>query len=98
MEKYIVSLVFAAMAFVVLLGKGDFLISGYNTASKEEKDKFDIGRLRLLVFVMVMIVSIGVSLSALLEWGDVEMSIFVVVVILLSVISTVLANCWAKKR
>ena len=98
MEKYIVSLVFAAMAFVVLLGKGDFLISGYNTASKEEKDKFDIGRLRLLVFVMVMIVSIGVSLSALLEWGDVEMSIFVVVVILLSVISTVLANSWAKKR
>ena len=98
MEKYIVSLVFAAMAFVVLLGKGDFLISGYNTASKEEKDKFDIGRLRLLVFVMVMIVSIGVSLSALLEWGDVEMSIFAVVVILLSVISTVLANSWAKKR
>ena len=81
MEKYIVSLVFAAMAFVVLLGKGDFLISGYNTASKEEKAKFDIGRLRLLVFVMVMIVSIGVSLSALLEWGDVEMSIFAVVVI-----------------
>lgn len=98
MEKYIVSLVFAAMAFVVLLGKGDFLISGYNTASKEEKAKFDIGRLRLLVFVMVMIVSIGVSLSALLEWGDVEMSIFAVVVILLSVISTVLANSWAKKR
>ena len=98
MEKYIVSLVFAAMAFVVLLGKGDFLISGYNTASKEEKAKFDIGRLRLWVFVMVMIVSIGVSLSALLEWGDVEMSIFAVVVILLSVISTVLANSWAKKR
>ena len=98
MEMYIISLVFAAMAFVVLLGKGDFLISGYNTASKEEKAKFDIGRLRLLVFVMVMIVSIGVSLSALLEWGDVEMSIFAVVVILLSVISTVLANSWAKKR
>ena len=98
MEMYIISLVFAAMAFVVLLGKGDFLISGYNTASKEEKAKYDIGRLRLLVFVMVMIVSIGISLSALLEWDEVEMSVFAGMIVVLSVISTVLANCWAKKR
>ena len=46
----IVSIVFAVMflvfAVIFLMGKGDKLIAGYNTASEEEKKKVDIKRLR----------------------------------------------------
>ena len=42
----IVSIVFAVLflllAVVFLMGKGDMLIAGYNTASEEEKKKINI--------------------------------------------------------
>ena len=34
------------MGIVILVGKGDNLIAGYNTASKEEKSLYNIKRLR----------------------------------------------------
>ena len=37
------------MGIVILVGKGDNLISGYNTASKEEKSLYNIKRLRGLI-------------------------------------------------
>ena len=40
MVMYAVAALFLALSFVILLGKGDFLISGYNTASEEEKAKY----------------------------------------------------------
>ena len=45
----IVSIVFAVMFLVIavifLMGKGDMLIAGYNTASEEERKTIDIKRL-----------------------------------------------------
>jgi len=44
------SIIFAALfivlAIIFLMGKGDMLIAGYNTASEDEKKKVDIQRLR----------------------------------------------------
>ena len=37
------------MGIVILVGKGDNLIAGYNTASKEEKSLYNIKRLRGLI-------------------------------------------------
>ena len=37
------------MGIVILVGKGDNLIAGYNTASKEEKSQYNIKRLRGLI-------------------------------------------------
>lgn len=42
---YIVCGIFLVMGIIFLLGKGGFLIAGYNTASKEEKAKYDEKRL-----------------------------------------------------
>jgi uncharacterized BrkB/YihY/UPF0761 family membrane protein len=46
---WIVVILFAAMSILILSGKGNFLIAGYNTASKEEKEKYNIKRLRHIV-------------------------------------------------
>lgn len=42
---YLLIVLFAAMGIALLLGKGSWLISGYNTASKEEKEKYDKNKL-----------------------------------------------------
>lgn len=36
-----IGLLIIAMAIVLLTGRGAFLIAGYNTLSKEEKEKYD---------------------------------------------------------
>lgn len=95
---YAVSALFLALSFVILLGKGDFLISGYNTASEEEKAKYDMPRLRMLIFLELLVVSAGLVLITALELGEVGIGVFASVVVLLSIVMTVLANTWAKKR
>ena len=45
----IMSIIFIVLAIIFLMGKGDKLIAGYNTASEEEKSKVNIKRLRLLM-------------------------------------------------
>ena len=98
MIMYGISLLLVMLALVVLFGKGDFLISGYNTASEEEKAKYNMPRLRLLVSSMVIFVSIGISVAAFLEFDEVDMSVFAAVVVALSVVSTFLTRTWVKKK
>lgn len=42
----IVAAILAIMGVLILIEKGDNLIAGYNTASKEERAKYNIKRLR----------------------------------------------------
>ena len=38
---WIVFVIFAVLSIILLSGHGSWFISGYNTASKEEKEKYD---------------------------------------------------------
>ena len=38
---WIVFAIFAVLSIILLSGHGSWFISGYNTASKEEKEKYD---------------------------------------------------------
>ena len=53
-EKIIVCLaiVFFIIGIVILIGKGDWLIAGYNTASEEERKKVNIVRLRIVMAII----------------------------------------------
>ena len=42
----IIAAILLIMGIIILIGKGDNLIAGYNTASKEEKSLYNIKRLR----------------------------------------------------
>lgn len=46
---WVVVFLFAVISIVLLCGKGSFLIAGYNTASKEERKKYNIKRLYRIV-------------------------------------------------
>jgi len=53
-EIFIVCLaiVFFIIGIVILIGKGDWLIAGYNTASEEERKKVNIVRLRIVIAII----------------------------------------------
>lgn len=93
----IVALVCAVMGILVLIGKGDNLIAGYNTASKEERERYDIKRLRgligglMIVLAPLLLLMIGKESMAAI-WSFCGISLVLCIVVL------VLANTWAKKK
>ena len=87
------ALVSLFVAIILFIGKGDFLIAGYNTASKEEKEKCNIKRLRLIMG------SCFILLSALLVFMDtIGIGLFMAATLLLVIMTIILANTWAKKK
>ena len=55
--QIIIALLLFVSGVVVLTGKGDKLIAGYNTASKEEREKVNIKRLRLLTGGLLIVMA-----------------------------------------
>ena len=85
------------MGIIILIGKGDNLIAGYNTASKEERSQYNVKRLRsliggfLLILAPIMVLLLGEeSLAAGFS--------FIALTFVLCLILVILANTWAKKK
>ena len=93
----ILALVFAVMGILVLVGKGDNLIAGYNTASREEREQIDIKRLRGLVGGLLVVLA---PLMILLLGNETIASAgsFGAIVFVLCIVVVILANTWAKKK
>ena len=53
----IVAAIFVIMGVVILLGKGDNLIAGYNTASQKERAQYNIKRLRGLIGGLLIVLA-----------------------------------------
>ena len=80
----------------MLLGKGDKLIAGYNTASEEEREKVNIGRLRIVMMIVCLLSS--VFLLALSYFGDSYGIVLTAVFFVVLAICGIIANTWAKKK
>lgn len=57
--ELITGLLFLALGILFLLGKGSFLIAGYNTSSKAEKAKYDEKKICRYAGIAMLIASIG---------------------------------------
>lgn len=87
-----VTALLVVMGIVILLGKGDMLISGYNTASPEERAQYNIRRLRLVMGIGIIAVAGVVLLDAFFNtrW-------FIIATMLpISILIVILSNTWAK--
>ena len=80
------------LAIVFFIGKGDNLISGYNTSSQEEKEKYHVKRLRLVMGVFCLLMA---GLVAFID--TIGVGVFVITATLMVVPLLVLCNTWAKK-
>ena len=49
-----VTLILAPFFLLIVLGKGDNLIAGYNTATKEERTRYNIKRLRGVIAIALL--------------------------------------------
>lgn len=56
----VIILLFIVLGIILLLGRGSFLIAGYNTLSSEEKEKYD--RKKLSKFVGKLILALSFSM------------------------------------
>ncbi len=92
----IVATIMVIMGIVILVGKGDNLIAGYNTASKDEREEYNIKRLRGLVGGMLIV--LGPMTLVLLEETMTATMSFVILTIVLCIVVVILANTWAKKK
>lgn len=93
----IIAAILVIMGIIILIGKGDILIAGYNTASEEEKAQYNVKRLRgliggLLIVLAPMMLLLNGENTMAATWS------FCVLVFLLCIVVVILANTWAKKK
>lgn len=83
------------LGVIVGLGKGDFLISGYNTASPAKRESFNITRLRMLTMCVCVVIGILLIISAFVSSFYPVMTAIAIAV---AVADVVLMNTWAKRK
>jgi hypothetical protein len=93
----VVGAILAIMGVTILIGKGDNLIAGYNTASKEEREQYNIKRLRGLIGGLLIVLAPMTILLIGAETITATFS-FIILTLLLCIIVVILANTWAKKK
>jgi hypothetical protein len=94
----VIATLFIVLAIILLMGKGDKLIAGYNTASEEEKQKVDIKRLRLVVAILLMITAGYVCTLPFIGNNPKDHMGGLFAFFVVTIIFIILANTWAKKK
>ena len=94
----IFAVAFIVLAVIFLMGKGDKLIAGYNTASEEEKKEVHILRLRILMAIISVITAAYVSILPIIGNNVKAHMGALAVFFLVTIIFVILANTWAKKK
>ena len=93
-----IALLMVGLAFVILKGWGDGLIAGYNTASKEEQEKYNIKRLRIVVAAILLFVPALILVAACFDDITGITLDFLPVLLIVVVVGIILANTWCKKK
>ncbi|MBO4692549.1 MAG: DUF3784 domain-containing protein [Bacteroidales bacterium] len=93
----IIAALLLVMGIVILIGKGDNLIAGYNTASEEERAKYNVKKLRGLIGGFIIVLAPLMVLFLAVDSSKHAGFEFAAVTTLLAIILIILANTWAKK-
>lgn len=97
----VISLIFVIVAFVIMMGRGDDFIVGYNIASSKTRDRYHIKRLRIIVGILLIVIAVALpSLGILLVMGykEISMTMFPALAFILIAGTFTAAHFWAKKK
>ena len=94
----VLAVMFLVLAVIFLMGKGDKLIAGYNTASEEERAKVNIKRLRILMAIISVITAGYVSILPIIGDNPQDQMVGMFVFFAITILFVILANTWAKKK
>lgn len=85
------------LTLLILSGHGDNLIAGYNTATKEVREQFNMKRLRMVIGGILFLTIIAFWIPVLI--GNQKFIIpMTIALIPICFIGIILANTWAKKK
>lgn len=93
----VITLLMALLAVVILTGHGDGLIAGYNTAKKEEREQYNMKRLRAVVAALILFTMAFVWFAALIDDSVVILLGGLPVLLIGTVAGIIIANTWCKK-
>lgn len=96
--EIIITAILIVMAIFILIGKGDFLIAGYNTASEEKKKRYNLPRLRFIIAAFLIVVALGKIVILFRSPDVVESGIYSAVIVVIALFAVILCNTWAKKK
>ena len=97
----VISLLIVVVAVVIMLGRGDDFIVGYNIASKKTRDMYDIRRVRVIVGVLLMLIAMALpAIAAMLIMGykELVMTTLPAIVFVLIASTFTASHLWAKKK
>ena len=96
---WVVGIILVIFSIILLTGHGANLIAGYNTASKEEKDKYNAKKLSRVVGSGMAVITGLVFVMGIFEnvLPASFATIFLIIVIIDIVIMLVIANTVCKK-
>lgn len=97
----VISLLIVVVAVVIMLGRGDDFIVGYNIASKKTRDMYDIRRVRVIVGVLLMLIAMALpAIAAILIMGykELVMTTLPAIVFVLIAATFTASHLWAKKK
>jgi len=92
------TILFTPLILLILTGRGDNLIAGYNTASQKEREQFNIKRLRLVIASILLATLILFWIPFLMNDKELYKYIVLVGIFPVCFIGIILANTWAKKK
>lgn len=90
--------IFFIFAYLVVKGKGDRFIAGYNTASEEDKAQVNIKRLRILVALTSVLAGAFCCLIPIIANNNAVVIGATVVLLVFGLLVVILANTWARKK
>ena len=98
----VISVVMFALGVLLLMGKADKFIAGYNTANEEERKQINIKRLRLVVAVCLWVTT-AVCVLVLPNFPKhgmpgVDALIIMGIFSVIAIVTVILANTWCKKK
>ena len=94
----ITTIILFPMLLLIVAGKGDALIAGYNTANAEERARCNVKRFRGLVASLLLVVVLAFWLPIIV--GVTGNGVFVItmpVTLVAAIVTVILANSWAKR-
>ena len=97
----IVSVILIVMAVLILIGRGDSLIAGYNPASREAQQAYDKRRVRIVVGVLLILVALALPLFGLLlvfGYKEIVLVALPATVFVLVTGTFTISHFWAKKK
>ncbi len=97
-DVFIFAALFVFLAIILLMGKGDKLIAGYNTFSEEERKEVNIHRLLFLMAIVSVFTAEFCTLLSFIGENRDKVLTATFAFILITILFIIHANTWAKKK